>query len=268
MSAITSSANGTYSDCGVGQGVGLAITCGGAACSILSQFPQLTCSHDPVGSSLNCNNGVQCPGQPNFQSIFQMQQHPDNSVTSQQLLQIDGQMFMGSDNGLGVVNYGPLMNGNPPSSSSSKGPAAGTSAVGGNSAAPSGTGSPAAGTAPGSQSLLVSPSAGTGRGTVAVTLSPSGGGSGTGGASGTSSPSIKAFVSSSSHRRPPVSKALFVLFVILSMFIGQSTAYHINISSKVGLQLLWVLTTIPVPFVYAQCSTIGAVPVYSICLSV
>src|SRR2546423_7247861 len=174
MSAITSSANGTYTDCGLGQGVGVAITCGGAACSILSQFPQLTCTHDPVGSSLNCNNGVQCPGQPNFQSIFQMQQHPDNTVTSQQLLQIDGQLFMGTDDGHGVVNYGPLMNANPPSSSSSKAPSAGSS---GYSAGASGTGSPATG----SQSLLVSPAAGTGTAVVTGSFTRGGGGARGGG---------------------------------------------------------------------------------------
>lgn len=86
MSVITSSANGTYTDCGLGQGVGLTLTCG-SSCGISSQFPHLQCS-----STTSCSNSVQCPGT----------QHPDNTVTG---LQIDGQDFQGTNDGHGNVAY-------------------------------------------------------------------------------------------------------------------------------------------------------------------
>ena len=261
MSAITSSANGTYTDCGLGQGVGLTITCGGSSCGILAQFPHLVCSHDPISSSLNCNNGVTCPGTPNFQSLFQMQQHPDNSVSAQQLLQIDGQKFQGTDDGHGVVNYGPLMNANPPSGTSIA--PAGTTAVGGTSAGlgpGSASGRTAAGTSlANSQTLLVSPAAGTG-----TTLSPSGSPTGTAATSNTRAPSLSVFASLASTRGPSLSRVLFVLFVVLAMFIGQSTADSTfrtrNTALSTGISLFWLLVVVPLG-TYAQCATVGVVPV-------
>ena len=221
MSAITSSANGTYTDCGLGQGVGLTITCGGSSCGILSQFPHLQCSNDPISSSTSCNNGVTCPGTPNFKSIFQMQQHPDNTVSTQQQLEIDGQNFKGTDDGHGVVAYsGPT---NVP-----------------NTSGPSQT-EPGAG--------------GSGQGTA------------TGTGSGTRNPTISAAASTaSSSRRPPLSKALFVVWVILSVFVGQSTADNSFIRFKeltvtTAVSLIWALVIVPVRTHAQACTTVGVFPV-------
>jgi len=224
MSAITSSANGTYTDCGLGQGVGLVLTCGGPSCGILSQFPHLQCSNDPISSTTSCTNGVTCPGTPNFKSIFQMQQHPDNSVSTQQLLEIDGQDFDGTDDGHGVVSYGPTNVATSPTPSAT---GTGTGAGGGT----------AAGGSPGTS---------TGTGT------------------GTGGPSISHVASDASFRTPPLSKTLFVVLVIFGMFVGQSmadgpTAAHLRVTT--GMSLLWLIMIPARVAADASCLTVGNFPV-------
>lgn len=253
MSAITSSANGTYTDCGLGQGVGLAITCGGSSCGILAQFPHLTCTHDPTTLSLNCNNGVVCPpGSSNFQSLFAMQQHPDNSVSVQQQLQIDAQSFQGTDDGHGNIAYAAMMNANPaPSSQVPSNPAPSNSAT--SSPAPQNS-HPAAGTS----TLVVVP----GTSTALSAGSATGGGT----TSTTNASPIPTFASLAPSRRPPISKVLFILFVIVSTFIGQSTAtssFHRVKSNTLttGMSLLWLLVLAPVRS-YAQCQTVAVFPVF------
>jgi hypothetical protein len=176
----------------------LALTCGGPSCGILSQFPHLTCSTDPISSLTSCNNSVPpCPQAPNFVSTFQLQQQQNNIVKSQQQLMIDGQSFQGTDDGNGVVNYsGPS---NVPNSSGT-----------------SGTGTGASGTGAGATAT------GTGAG-----------GTGGSGPSGTGSTRPSGAVSAASSRRPAFSKAFIVLFVILGMFVGQSTA-NVVVSNELG----------------------------------
>jgi hypothetical protein len=232
--SISSSANGTYTDCGLGQGVSLTITCGGPSCGILAQFPHLACTNDPSTAALNCNNGVMCPQPVNFLSQFDMQQYLNNTVSAQQLLQIDGQMFAGSDNGQGTVSYAPLMNA--VSSTTSKASTS-TTRVGGGAG---GSG----GNTVGTETTLITASVNTG------------------------SPSVSAFVSSASTRRPSLSKTLFALYLIFAIFIGQTTAYTSfpkNTALSTGLSLLWFLASLP--HVTAQCTTIGAVPVSPISYS-
>ncbi len=128
MTTHTTTANGTYSDCGYGMPVALTITCGGTSCPALNTFPNLVCTSS--ATTTNCDNQVTCPQQPNFQSVFQLVQQ-DSTVTSSQSLEIDSQSFSGQDNGNGQVSYGPSPN---PSSSILPPPSTFTPSV------PSGTG--------------------------------------------------------------------------------------------------------------------------------
>jgi hypothetical protein len=105
MSAITSSANGTYIDCGFGMGVALTITCGGPSCQSLQSFPNLQCTTDPSTTTSTCTNGITCAGSTNFKSAFSLAQHTDNTVTSTQNLTIDSETFTGTDDGKGDVSY-------------------------------------------------------------------------------------------------------------------------------------------------------------------
>ena len=253
MSAITSSANGTYTDCGLGQAVGLAITCGGSSCGILAQFPHLTCTHDPSTLSLNCNNGVVCPpGSSNFQSLFAMQQHPDNSVSVQQQLQIDGQGFQGTDDGHGNIAYAAAMNANPPPSSQVP-----------SNPAPSNL----ATSRPAPQNPT--PASGTSTGvSVGVTQPVLGPGSATGtGTTGTNASPIPTFASIAPSKRPPISKLVFMIFVIVSMFIGQSTAstsFYMAKGNELStglLPLFWFLVLVPI-LSNAQCQTVVIFPVF------
>jgi len=57
---------------------------------------------------------------------------------------------------------------------------------------------------------------------------------------------------------------IFALYLILAIFIGQTTAYT-NTALSTGLSLLWFLASLP--HVTAQCTTIGAVPVSPISYS-
>jgi hypothetical protein len=73
-----------------------------------------------------------------------MQQHPDNSVSTQQLLEIDGQDFDGTDDGHGVVSYGPTNVATSPTPS-----ATGTGTGAGGGGGTGGGGSPGTGTGTG-----------------------------------------------------------------------------------------------------------------------
>lgn len=234
MSAFTSSANGTYVDCGLGQGVGLTITCGGSSCGVLSQFPQLTCSNDS-SSTTHCDNGVTCPGTPNFKSIFQMQQHPDDTVSTQQELQIDGQNFQGADDGLGVVSY-------------SQGDLPGTST--------SSTTSPVGGSSVGGTSVLVSGTPDVGPGTS---------GSATNTAHISNTAVGPATSNARSHKKPRVSKGLLVILVIMGMFVSQihadtSFSRFKETALTTGLSVLWFLSLFP-EHIHAQCTTEALYPV-------
>ena len=240
MSAITSSANGTYVDCGLGQGVGLTITCGGSSCGVLSQFPQLACSNDTISSTTHCNNGVTCPGTPNFKSIFQMQQHPDDTVSTQQDLQIDGQNFQGTDDGHGVVSYSQVDL--PGTSTSST-----TSPVGGSSVG---------GTSVGGTSVFVGGTPDVGPGTS---------GSATNTAHSSNSAVGLATSNARSHKKPRVSKALLAILVIMGMFVSQTHAdtsffRFKEMALATELSVLWFLSLIP-EHIHAQCTTEALYPV-------
>jgi hypothetical protein len=207
MSAITSSANGTYTDCGLGQGTSLTITCGGSSCGSLSQFPQLTCNTDSITSTTHCKNDVTCPGIPNFKSNFQMQQHPDDTVSTQQDLQIDGENFQGTDDGHGVVSYSSTdistSSTSLSTSSTSTGTADGSTPVGG----PGDSGS-ATKTA---HNSTITPAASNAR----------------------------------THKKPLVSKVLLIILVIISMFVSQAHAGDTSFPVVRGVfpsvvHLLWV----------------------------
>src|SRR5271169_6373845 len=108
MTTITTNANGTYSDCGYGLPVAVTITCAGSSCPSLQSYPDLTCTTD--ATTTNCNNGVTCPGTPNFQSVFKLLQQ-GLTVTTNQNLTVTGQDFSGTDTGNGLPvsfsNIGP-----------------------------------------------------------------------------------------------------------------------------------------------------------------
>jgi hypothetical protein len=126
MTTITSSANGTYIDCGLTQGASLTITCGGPSCPSLNSFPNLNCATDPSSTTSTCTNGITCAGSSNFISQFMIIQNSDNTITSSQQLSIDGQGFAGTDNGNGDVSYsgnGEVNNPPPSQSISSVSPA-------------------------------------------------------------------------------------------------------------------------------------------------
>jgi len=234
MSAITSSANGTYVDCGLGQGVDLTITCGGPSCSVLSQFPHLACSNDTVSSTTHCTNGVTCPGTPNFKSIFQMQQHPDDTVSTQQELQIDGQNFEGNDDGHGVVAYSQVDNSGTSTSSI-------TSPVGGSSVEA---------TSVGGTSIFVGGTPDVGPGTS---------GSATNTAHSSNSAVGIATSNARSHKKTPVSKAVVFVLVILGMFVGRihadtSFLTFNEVGHTTGLSVLRFLSLLP-EHVDAQCIT-------------
>src|SRR5271167_2922302 len=106
MSTTTTNAQGKYSDCGFDQPVAVTVTCGGPSCAGLnSQFPDLTCTSDATTGMSNCNNGVTCPGQVSFSSIFALAQVGSTVKTSQNVT-VDGQTFSGVDPGSGgTVSY-------------------------------------------------------------------------------------------------------------------------------------------------------------------
>ena len=97
MTTYTTTANGTYTDCGLGQPVGLTLTCGGPSCEILNSFPNLRCQQDTASTTTSCSNGVTCPFQPNFVSQFEVAQSADNTVKTSQDLTIDEEGFTGTD---------------------------------------------------------------------------------------------------------------------------------------------------------------------------
>src|SRR5215471_2996276 len=101
----TTTANGTYTDCGYGMPIALTITCGGPSCPALDSYPNLVCTSD--ATTTNCNNQVTCPKKPNFQSIFQLVQETNSRVTTNQQLTIDEQSFSGTDDGNGHISYAP-----------------------------------------------------------------------------------------------------------------------------------------------------------------
>src|SRR5208282_2902780 len=95
-------ANGVYMDCGYGMPVAVTLTCGGSSCDSLNaiNFPNLTCTTSTTGTQ--CNNGVTCPGPPNFQSSFVLaQQAGQTTVSSSQNATVDAQGFSGTDPGTG-----------------------------------------------------------------------------------------------------------------------------------------------------------------------
>lgn len=115
MATYSTTANGTYADCGYGMPVALSITCGGTSCPALDSYPNLVCTTD--ATTTNCNNKVTCPQKPNFQSVFELLQENNSTVISKQQLSIDDQSFSGTDNGNGQIAY--VANGQLPSSSTS-----------------------------------------------------------------------------------------------------------------------------------------------------
>jgi len=209
----------------------LTITCGGSSCGVLSQFPQLTCSNDS-SSTTHCDNGVICPGTPNFKSIFQMQQHPDDTVSTQQDLQIDGQNFQGADDGHGVVSYS---QGDLPgtSTSSTPSPVGGSSIGGGTSAFVSGTPDSGPGTSGSATNTAHSSNSGVGPATS----------------------------NARSHKKPCGSKALLVILVIMGMFVSQTHAdtsfsrfKEMALTTELSVPSLWFLSILPV-LIHAQRTT-------------
>lgn len=186
MTTITTTANGTYTDCGFAQPVGLTLTCSGASCSILSTFPGLSCQQDTASLTSSCSNGITCPTQPNFVSQFQIAQSSDNTVKSSQSLTIDDEGFSGTDDN-GVVAYSAISAGAQPSTAFPGGPGPGGS--------PSATGSRGPRTS-----------------VVVVTTVPGGG--------ATSSSTLPLQTGKASYERP-ISKMLLVIMIILSIFTGQ-----------------------------------------------
>lgn len=122
-------------DCGYGMPVSITITCNGPSCpSLGSLFPDLQCSSG--ATTTDCNNGISCPGPVNVMSNFTLFQQ-GATVSSTQTLNIDGQMFMGSDDGNGVVSgYGPSGN-QQPGPPAGPGPAPATTPVPASSTSPS-----------------------------------------------------------------------------------------------------------------------------------
>src|SRR5208282_754184 len=95
-------ANGVYMDCGHGMPVAVTLTCGGPSCDSLNSvnFPNLTCTTSAAGTQ--CNNGITCPGTPNFQSAFTLnQQAGQTTVVSTQNATVDAEGFAGTDPGTG-----------------------------------------------------------------------------------------------------------------------------------------------------------------------
>ena len=237
MSAITSSANGTYIDCGFGMGVALTITCGGPSCQALQSYPNLQCTTDPSSTTSTCTNGITCAGSTNFKSAFTLAQHTDNTVTSTQNLTIDSETFTGTDDGKGDVSYS-SSNGDgvpPPASQSSssaappptspnspvtpiQNPTPGVQTTNVEATTTGGGNEP---TQSGSEVIILpttilGPSIATAA-TAVVVLS-----SGTGAAS-SSLGGVPAATSHASFRLRP-SRMIFVLAMILSMFVAHTQA--------------------------------------------
>jgi len=224
MTTITTTANGTYTDCGFAQPVGLTLTCSGASCSILSSFPGLSCQQDTASSTSSCSNGITCPTQPNFVSQFQIAQSSDNTVKSSQSLTIDDEGFSGTDNN-GVVAYSALSAGPQPSTAFPGGPGPG----------------------PGE-----SPSGTNGRGpqtsVIVVTTVPGGG--------ATSSSTLPLQTGKAACERP-ISKMLLVIMIILSIFAGQIQGFSAlrmprNGGGLMQLSALLFLRSHILPLVLAQ----------------
>jgi hypothetical protein len=259
MSAITSSANGTYIDCGFGMGVALTITCGGPSCQALQSYPNLQCTTDPSTTTSTCTNGITCAGSTNFKSAFTLAQHTDNTVTSTQNLTIDSETFTGTDDGKGDVSYSSSGgDGVPPTGSQSSSSAAPpptspnspvtpiqnpTSGVQTTNVEATTTGGANEPTQSGSEVIILpttilGPSTATA--TAVVVLS-----SGTGTAS--SSPGgVPAATSHSSFRLRP-SRMIFVLAMILSLFVAhiQAQAPLIAGSSGAGPNAKTLIVLLP-----------------------
>src|SRR5271155_661821 len=85
-------ANGTYIDCGYGQGFSISLWCSGDSCDAFSAFPWLQCTNS--SNIFHCTNGVDCSGSgSNFTSVFAFTQ-TDVNVSSNQQLNIDGKHFV------------------------------------------------------------------------------------------------------------------------------------------------------------------------------
>jgi hypothetical protein len=85
-------ANGTYIDCGYGQGFSISLWCSGDSCDAFSAFPWLQCTNS--SNIFHCTNGVDCSGSgSNFTSVFSFTQ-TDVNVSSNQQLNIDGKYFV------------------------------------------------------------------------------------------------------------------------------------------------------------------------------
>src|SRR5579871_757300 len=98
MTTFTTTANGTYTDCGLGQPVGLTLTCSGPSCNSLASFPNLKCEQNTGdATTTSCSNAITCPSTPNFVSQFQIAQRADNTLKTSQSLTIDDEGFKGTD---------------------------------------------------------------------------------------------------------------------------------------------------------------------------
>ncbi|MCJ1248042.1 hypothetical protein MMC30_005257 [Trapelia coarctata] len=76
-------ATGTFTSCGGGQLFSLTYQCTGPSCTNLNGFPNTTCTTD--GTTLQCSNGVTCPGSANYTSTFNFLQE-NVMVTSNQVV--------------------------------------------------------------------------------------------------------------------------------------------------------------------------------------
>src|SRR5271154_6830424 len=95
-----STANGTYSDCGVGSPPSVIVTCGGPSCSALHTQNLLTCTSMDDTSTVHCNNSVTCPGPVNFVSNFTFVQM-ELLVSIMQNITVDGYKYSIDDPGDG-----------------------------------------------------------------------------------------------------------------------------------------------------------------------
>jgi hypothetical protein len=259
MSAITSSANGTYIDCGFGMGVSLTITCGGPSCQALQSYPNLQCNTDPSSTTSTCTNGITCSGSTNFKSAFTLAQHTDNTVTSSQNLTIDSETFTGTDDGKGDISYSSSSGDGvpPPASQSSASGAPPPTSL--NSSIP-----PIQNPTPGSQTTNVETAPTTGPGgnvptqsseiltlpttilgpstdtaTAVIVVSSRTGTTG-------SSPGVvpSAATSHSSFRLRP-SRMIFVLAMILSMFVAHIQAIPLVSMSGAGTNANGLIVLLP-----------------------
>jgi hypothetical protein len=101
-----SSANGTFVDCGYGQGYQLTILCQGPACYQYQSFPSLKCENKTTGAdqTLSCTNNVVCESS-NLTSTFVVSMPAGSNVSVTQQLNIFGHGVLLNVAPNGTVSY-------------------------------------------------------------------------------------------------------------------------------------------------------------------